>query len=68
MKEFFVYLLVFVAGGVVGIVAEYFILRNNPKIVKKLEEDLANVKAEAARYRQAYEDLVRKIKEKTGEG
>ncbi len=68
MKEFFVYLLVFVAGGVVGIVAEYFILRNNPKIVKKLEEELANVKAEAARYRQAYEDLVRKIKEKTGEG
>lgn len=62
MKEFFVYLLVFVAGGVAGGVAEYLVLRNNPQIVKELEESLAKAKAEAARYRQAYEELVAKIK------
>jgi len=62
MKEFFVYLLVFVAGGVVGGVAEYLVLRNNPQIVKELEESLAKAKAEAAKYREQYEALVAKIK------
>lgn len=62
MNEFLVYLLVFVAGGIAGGVAEYLVLRNNPQIVKELEESLAKAKAEAAKYREAYETLVAKIK------
>lgn len=62
MNEFLVYLLVFVAGGIVGAVAEYLVLRNNPQIVKELEESLAKAKAEAAKYREQYEALVAKIK------
>ena len=41
---------------------EYFVLRNNPQIVKELEESLAKAKAEAAKYREQYEALVAKIK------
>jgi len=62
MKELFIYILVFVAGGVAGGVAEYLVLRNNPQIVKELEESLAKAKAEAAKYREQYEALVAKIK------
>lgn len=62
MKEFFVYVLVFLCGGIVGGVVEYFVLRNNPKIVKELEESLAKAKAEAVKYREQYEALVAKIK------
>jgi len=64
MNEFLVYLLVFVAGGIVGAVAEYLVIRNNPQIAKKLEEELAKAKSEAAEYRKAYEDLVTKLKNK----
>jgi len=64
MNGFLVYLLVFVAGGIIGAVAEYLILRNNPQIVKDLEKSLAKAKAEAAEYRKVYEDLVTKLKNK----
>lgn len=62
MKELFIYILVFVTGGVAGGVVEYLVLRNNPQIVKELEESLAKAKAEAAKYREQYEALVTKIK------
>ena len=64
MKEFFVYVLVFLCGGIVGGVVEYFVLRNNPKIVKELEAKFEEARAEAARYRKAYEELVQKLQEK----
>ncbi len=64
MKEFFLYILIFVCGGIAGMIAEYFVLRNNPQIVEKLEKELADAKADVAKYRQAYEDLRAKIKEK----
>jgi len=62
MTLFLYCLLFFVLGAVVGGLAEYLILRNNPKIVKELEEGLAKAKAEAAKYREQYEALVAKIK------
>lgn len=60
-------ILAFVAGGVAVGVTEYFVLRNNPQIVKKLEEDLAKVKGDAAKYREAYEELLTKIKLKAND-
>lgn len=62
MTLFLYCLLFFVLGAVVGGLAEYLILRNNPKIVKELEESLAKAKAEAVKYREQYEALVAKIK------
>ncbi len=62
MTLFLYCLLFFVLGAVAGGVAEYLVLRNNPQIVKELEESLAKAKAEAVKYREQYEALVAKIK------
>ena len=66
MEKWFLYLQIFGAGGlvfgVIGAGAMFLILRNNPQIVKELEESLAKAKAEAAKYREQYEALVAKIK------
>lgn len=52
----------FIVGAVVGAGAAYLVLRNNPRIVEQLKESLDKARAEEAKYREKYEELIAKIK------